>query len=323
MAEIPVLDAKKWVSGDDQERLDFARGLRHGLETLGFIKLINHGFSEEDLKGIFHWNKRFFELPLEQKACIANVPGPKPQRGWSGLGVEKTATLNTPGNRSHANLEDAKEHFDCGPSTDVQFPNVWPEDMDCRFRHFVEAYFEKGQQISLGLMEALEIGFELPRGTFTDRCNGDASELRLNHYPAISAAKLKDGTTHRIWPHTDFGIITLLVQDMVGGLEIWDNVSQTDFLPVIPSSPFELVVNAGDTLQRWCNNVIKAGLHRVATPQLECDIVPERFSVAFFLKAAREQPVGSIEHFVSAEEKPLYENITALEFQALRTGNVY
>jgi hypothetical protein len=39
-----------------------------------------------------------FTLPREEKEKFANVVAPQPQRGWTAVGVETTATLNTPGN---------------------------------------------------------------------------------------------------------------------------------------------------------------------------------------------------------------------------------
>lgn len=58
-------------------------------------------------------NKAFFDLPLQQKLAISNIEGPEPQRGYSAIGVEKTATLNIDGAvnldmASHEGREDIK-----------------------------------------------------------------------------------------------------------------------------------------------------------------------------------------------------------------------
>lgn len=176
-------------------------------------------------------------------------------------------------------------------------------------------------------MEALEIAANMPKGAFVQKCMGHASELRLNNYPSIAVKKLAEGKTKRIWPHTDFGIITLLAQDGMGGLEIQDKNNPAEFIPVKREDPSELVVNIGDTLERWTNGVLKAGLHQVATPRHMLartnEILPQRRSIAFFLKAHRETSVGPLSQFVNNDRPCKYENMTALAYQQTRTGIVY
>ena len=180
------------------------------------------------------------------------------------------------------------------------------------------------QQVGLQIMEACEMGMHLPPGTLVQRCIPAASELRLNYYPAVSVQRLQEGHTKRGWPHTDFGIITLLFQDAVGGLEV-ENRSQPDtFEPLTRDSPSEIAVNISDTFQRWTNGTLKAGVHQVTLPitiEVKPDaIVPQRRSAAFFLKAHRDVSVGPLPEFVSLDQPAKYEDITALEFQKRRTG---
>ncbi|EUC26695.1 hypothetical protein COCCADRAFT_10506 [Bipolaris zeicola 26-R-13] len=331
MAFLKTLDLNTFCNGSIMERQQFAQSLKEGLREHGFVKLVNHGFSDDDINQLFNWNKRFFALGKEQKEKIMNFPNDNPQRGWSGVGIEKTSTLNPAGKTnltrcSHKNLHDAKEHFDIGPSCDTQFPNQWPSEVDIPgFETWVTAYFDKSYQIALDLLGALEFAFDMPQGSFVKKCAGHASELRLNHYPAISTDTLEIGTTRRIWPHTDFGLITLLAQDDNGGLEIQDPNQPGEFLPVMRNHPSELVVNAGDCLERWTNGIIKAGLHQVTTPshvkQKKGEMLPARHSVAFFLKAARGASVGPFEKFVDGV--PLYEDMTALAYHKQRQGIVY
>jgi isopenicillin N synthase-like dioxygenase len=212
-----------------------------------------------------------------------------------------------------------------GPVGDPEFPNIWPEDSSIPgFQSWMEHYFEKSQQLSMQLMRALEIAMNLPAGSLTDLCEGHASELRLNHYPETHVARFQDGKAKRIWPHTDFGIITLLAQDSEGGLEIQDKDKPGTFVPVPLVDKTELVVNVGDTLERWTNGILKAGLHQVTVPRaLQGEILPTRYSVAFFLKANRRASVGSIRMLVPEGCTATYEDMTALEYQQRRTNIVY
>ncbi|KAL3470130.1 putative gibberellin 20-oxidase [Aspergillus californicus] len=331
-----TLDFAHFASGTESERREFGQALLDGFKHTGFVKLVNHGFSKEEMADVFEWNRLFFNLPQDQKAAIANEEGPKPQRGWSRIGAEKTGLLNPNGKLSlsrgegGSDLQDAKEHFDIGPPTDPTYPNKWPSpDTLPSFQENLEEYFSRCQSITLSLLTALALAMGLPADTFTRLCHGHASELRLNHYPAIKRETLTGGTTSRIWPHTDFGIITLLAQDAVGGLEIQDRSAEGGFVPVPREDAAEFVVNIGDCLERWTNGVLRAGLHRVSTPmpggdaKEEGEKVPARRSVAFFLKAHRGMSVAPIGLLVSEERPSRYEDMTALAYQQLRTGIVY
>jgi len=171
-------------------------------------------------------------------------------------------------------------------------------------------------------MFAIELGLGLAPNTLIDRCSPAASELRLLYYPSITRKTLNEGKKKRAWPHTDFGIITLLFQDSVGGLELEDRKAGTPrkFVPIVPGSPSEMILNTSDTFQRWTNDVVQAGLHQVTAPStLDLDILPERYSSVFFFKAGREISVGPLPQFVNADRPAIYDEITALEYQKQKT----
>jgi isopenicillin N synthase-like dioxygenase len=133
------------------------------------------------------------------------------------------------------------------------------------------------------LMRALEIGLEVEKGSLTRRCILSASDLRLNRCPALGIQDLRDGSVSRVSPHTEFGVIPLLLQDEIGGLEIEDRTRPNSFLPMAPRQT-EMIVNASDALQRWTNGVLRAGVHRVTIPHGMKEkgdaVLPGRFSMA-------------------------------------------
>ncbi|BAE56576.1 unnamed protein product [Aspergillus oryzae RIB40] len=354
LPKIPTLDWADFAEGDTDQRLKLAQGLVQGFKRFGFVKLVNHGLSDELIQQLFAevsrhslLVKRFYRLPDELKQKAAHPPGPNPQRGWSGIGVESTSKLygeqterpsgklkdakvgtDFSSSKSSRELTHMKEHYDIGPPTDTQFPTRWPDEQDIPgWRAFMESYYARGQSFCLDLMEALEIGLELPKNTLRSMCIPDGSELRLLHYPEIPAAELRTGDTARIWPHTDFGLITLLFQDGVGGLEVEDPLQQGHYIEVAREQPYEMIVNVSATFERWMNGVIKAAVHRVnITPEgkhVEDAVVPERWSAAYFFKAHKMAHAGPLPAFVTPERPALYDDITALEFQKRRTDLVY
>ncbi|KUL84336.1 hypothetical protein ZTR_06317 [Talaromyces verruculosus] len=91
--KIPTIDWANFAEGDTDKRLKCAQSLVDGFKKFGFVKLINHGLSDELIQQLFDEIKRFYRLPDNLKQKAAHPPGPNPQRGWSGIGVESTSKL--------------------------------------------------------------------------------------------------------------------------------------------------------------------------------------------------------------------------------------
>lgn len=214
------------------------------------------------------------------------------------------------------------------------FPNQWPsEDKIPGLRPFLERFYSMSHDVSMGLLEALEVGLDLPPGALTHQCRRHADELRLIHYPGLQLSggdeKPHAAAGNRVWPHTDLGVITCLFQDSVGGLEMEDRARPGTFVAIPPGvRRDEMVVNISETMERWSNGVLKAGKHLVRTPPGRPSpaggaTVPERYSSPFFVKASREACVGPLPYFVSSEVPPAYSDMTALEFHMQRVAKAY
>jgi isopenicillin N synthase-like dioxygenase len=122
------------------------------------------------------------------------------------------------------------------------------------FKSFLEDSFTRCHEVAMLLLNALEISFSLPAGSFTDRCREKAGELRLNYYPAL--VQTDSSPINRAWAHTDLGVMTCLFQDSIGGLEIEDRAHRGQFHRVSPGRRSELIVNSSETLERWTNGKV-------------------------------------------------------------------
>jgi isopenicillin N synthase-like dioxygenase len=177
----------------------------------------------------------------------------------------------------------------------------------------MESFYLSCHQVHLDILRAIATGLGYKPDFLENLCQKNTSELRLNHYPATSAESIRQGAK-RISEHTDFGTITLLFQDSVGGLEIEDQKKRGFYFPVAPGDKYDIIVNIGDCLQRWTNNRVRSTSHRVVLPPVVGDWVDDRYSVAYFAKPNRDQSVGPLPEFVPAGEKPLYDDISAWEY---------
>ncbi|KAL4966111.1 isopenicillin N synthase family dioxygenase [Aspergillus stella-maris] len=346
--DIPVLDYTDFVSENRERKDDFCKKLCGALSSLGFVKIRNHSIPDEVLDEVFDWSKRFFGLPLDSKLLAAHPVLPNPHRGWSCVGQEKLSVI-----RQGKAVFDLKESFDQGPSNDELYPNIFPPpDTLPGFQPFMETFYDRCQDLHLSLLSAITLSLshsqpypqDLQFDFLTRRCNINSSELRLNHYPSTKISTLSNGDKMRISSHTDFGTITLLFQDSVGGLEIEEQGKNGEgiYIPVLPSSPSngtsgkELILNVGDCLQRWTNDRLRSANHRVALPANLKDItvpsddkddemvVPDRYSIAYFGKPERDALVAAIPELVGMNEEIKYTGgMTAWEYNQSRLLQTY
>ncbi|KAL2159577.1 hypothetical protein VTH06DRAFT_2146 [Thermothelomyces fergusii] len=336
---VPLLDVSQAHAGP-AARKAFLRDLIQSFQDYGFVRLTNHGVPPARVRQMFDLAEELFRLDADTKLDFANVADGSPQRGYSAIGVEKTASLHGKlvGRKVDERLTDAREHFDCGSPLDEEYRNRWPQAASLgHFRTEMEAFYFEMERVTAELLGWLEEGLGVPRDTFNGLVTHErnASELRLNHYPPVAASQLLSGRVSRIWPHFDLGVITLLFTSGVGGLEVEDRKAgqqqqQQVFIPVEAETPAELIVNISETLQRWTDDRLPAGLHRVSTPrELEeriragADVVvPRRYSIAYLCKADRQASVGTLPPF-RTEEQARYQDMTAAEYHRQRLLTAY
>ncbi|MDT3479964.1 2OG-Fe(II) oxygenase family protein, partial [Salmonella enterica] len=108
------------------------------------------------------------------------------------------------------------------------------------------------------------------------------SNIRINHYPPCPTPDLGFG----IGPHQDTGVLTVLAQDNVGGLEVWRK-SDGQWIGVKPI-PNSYIINVGSIMQVWSNDMYESPVHRVTVNS------KERFSIPFFLKPAHYTMVAPL-----------------------------
>jgi isopenicillin N synthase-like dioxygenase len=172
------------------------------------------------------------------------------------------------------------------------FPNrLLPDDIFPGFRAFIEKWWDacvnQEQQLMRHLCEILEIP-DLDYLGKQQSPGRNRSHMSWLYYLSMPASPLRQGKANRLNTHTDFGQLTLLFQDMVGGLEIHDHEADI-FRPVLPK-PGTMIVHIGDMLEKQSNGRWKSALHHVTGPShsmygqepADSDSVVDRFAIAFY-----------------------------------------
>ncbi|KAH9482783.1 2-oxoglutarate-Fe(II) type oxidoreductase ppzD [Psilocybe cubensis] len=288
---IPIIDfAKIRNSSSPQEKKGTAEEIVSAFKESGFVYLTNHGITPSEVESTFRRSAQFFELPSDVKKNLS-WEDPRSNRGYVAIGRER---VTQSANREEIaalreKAPDFKESMEIGRDWDSEWKNQWPaEHLAPGFKQHMLDFYETCHELHVHIMRSIALGLGLKEHFFDDKIDEKCHNLRLLSYPPIKTNLLKEEGQARAGAHSvfsDYGTLTLLFQDSVGGLEV-QNPLTGQFHPAVPV-PGTIVVNVGDLLARWSNDVLRSTLHRVVAPaaqkinEIESE-TPKRQSIAFF-----------------------------------------
>lgn len=279
----------------------------------------------------FSQSQKFFALPQNDKEKALHPPVGWYQRGYSGVGREKVVQMIfDEGIADKRKVPDVKETFDFGSEDDNELPNIWiPDEVLPGFRAFFLKFFDACHTIEVLMLRTIAIGMGLKEDFFLNYHTEKTNQCRLLHYPAVEAELLRLGKAERVAAHSDFGTMTILFQDEVGGLEVEDIHEKGKYNPV-PCIPGTAVVNIGDLLMRWSNDELRSTLHRVrAPPPIEADersggmIARPRYSIPYFISPDRDRVIDCLPECCAPDLPKKYEAITSRDYVNMRLNAIY
>lgn len=343
---LPVVDFGPFLGAGatKEQRLAVGKELTDAFKNLGFVYIKNYGIPEETIRDMFAQAKWFFSRPLEEKSSIPwDVP--ESNRGYTGSGREKLSNLDIEGQvekieELRHEAPDMKESLELGRDDDPRgFKNQWiglgTKEGD-EFRKKSLEFYHLGHQLHLELMRAIALGLGLEENFFDKFCDKRDHTLRYLHYPASPVTAL-DSSPHsrRAGEHTDYGTVTLLFQEdsSQGGLQVRsytkslgsDSAPKTEFVDV-PPLPGTLVVNVGDLLQRWTNDLLLSTEHRVVAPPRRSESqthYDDRYTVVFFSNPNFDATIESIPQCVTPERPAKYGSVNSLDWLVSRLKATY
>jgi len=294
MLEIPIIDLSIFKTGNAITRQSVVKHIYQACHKIGFMYLQNHGISQNLVDQVFTQSKYFFNLPLEVKQQLA-WSDEFNNTGYVGLERERL-NPNQPG--------DLKEAFNLGKQGNQKLDSS------------ILAFYEACTELANIVLQAFALSLELPADFFATRHNQQNHTLRLLHYPPLQTIP-KAGQV-RAGEHTDYGSITLLFQDEVGGLEVQTSSGEWMAAPVIPDT---VIVNTGDLMQRWTNHVFCSTKHRVMIPT-DSKVERSRYSLAFFCHPNDDTEITCLESCQN-HDAPIYPPILAGEYLLSRLQATY
>jgi len=303
-ASLPIIDISGLSSNKAADREAVGRELRAACTDKGFFYIKNHGVSESLIGDVFAEAAAFFSLSAEQKAEVDKVKS-KANRGYEPLQGQTLEPGAPP---------DLKEGYYVGPEHGPDDPRViagmfnhganqWPAQRP-NFRPVMTAYLDVMLDLSARMMRGIALSLDLPADYFAHYCSDVMATVRLLHYPP-QPPQARPGQKGA-GAHTDFGGLTLLRQDDVGGLQVWDQTADA-WIHADPV-PATYVVNLGDMIARWTNDRYRSTVHRVVNASGR-----ERYSVPFFYTGNYAHKVECIPTCLAPGETPKYPPITVEE----------
>ncbi|MGW3119675.1 isopenicillin N synthase family dioxygenase [Streptomyces sp. NPDC001107] len=269
--QLPIIDLSAADRGPQARTLLHAQ-LHSAAHDVGFFQLVGHGVGPAETGELVRAMHAFFRLPEADRLALDNINSPH-FRGYTRTGDERTA-----------GARDWRDQLDIGaerpvhaPGPDepaywwLQGPNQWPAALP-ELRTAALAWIDRLSAVAQRLLHELLTAIGAPADFYDPVFGAHAHpHLKLVRYPGTAG----DGADQGVGAHKDYGFLTLLLQDQVGGLQVQREDGVFHDVPPLEGA---FVVNLGELLEVATNGYLVATNHRVVSPAG----ATERFSVPFF-----------------------------------------
>jgi len=274
----------------------------------GFFQIVGHDVDSRLIQSVMDEARSFFSQPKDVKRGLLRTK----ENPWGFYDRELTK-----------NVRDKKEIFDIGPSLVPHLASLdpftgktpWPASLP-GFEQTMRRYFSECERVSARLMEIVSVGLAAPKNGLRKYFEpAHTSFLRLNYYPvADPMGESAEGADLGVHHHTDAGALTVLLQDDVKGLQVYRDGAWYGVTPLKGA----FVVNIGDMIQVWSNDIYRAAVHRV----LAMDRV-DRYSFPFFFNPSYDAVVQPLDATVNHSRPSNYRGISWGEFRRKRADGDY
>lgn len=303
--QIPIIDLEPMFSGDEAAKEKLAAELRKACTEVGFLYIKNHHVPQSVIDSTFDVAEDYFALPDETK-MQNHVSKSTNNRGYAAMLEENT----DPSARG-----DLHQSYDIAldvPAGDPDVlagkvlygPNQWPDAMP-EFRKSLETYHAEMLKLSGNLLHAFALALDLEETYFDKMVDKPLATLRVLHYPPQYGEV--DEKQIGIGAHSDYECFTILAQkEGISALQVLN--ASGDWIAADPI-PGCFVVNVGDQMARWTNDLFASTVHRAINRSGK-----ERYSIPFFFGPNYDTIVDALPSCVDEAHPAKYEPVTSGEY---------
>jgi isopenicillin N synthase-like dioxygenase len=279
---VPVIDVSRLVRGDPRSE-GVAGEIQRACRDTGFFYVVGHGVDARLVARLEELSRRFFALDRDTKMKIRMSLGGRAWRGYFPVGGELTSGVPDDKEGIYFGSELSADDARVQSGTPMHGRNLFPDVAG--FRACVLEYIASLTKLGHALMRGIALSLELEPDYFQRRYTADPLILfRIFNYPAVRRAAASPNWG--VGEHTDYGLLTILKQDDVGGLEVKSRHGWVAAPPIEGS----FVCNIGDMLDRMTRGLYRSTPHRAANRTDK-----DRLSLAFFFDPSFDAQVQPIE----------------------------
>ena len=296
-SEFAIVDLEPWYQGNDPGKIAVVDAVRAACEDTGFFLIRGHRIDGDLIKRLYDLSREYFDQPNDYKSNFSPT-GPIPG-GFEFFAMETEKLAAT---RGEVTPPDIKEAMDFGPGFGG---GAWP-DRPAGLKEVWYAYYGAMEELCRELRSILARAAGLPGDHFEPFFVDHLSSVRVINYPELAGDPLPGQL--RAGAHTDYGFLTILLsEDRPGGLEVKNRQGNWVAPPTLPGT---FIVNLGDSLMRWTNDMWHSTLHRVVNPPPDAGSGSRRQSIAFFHNPAKHALIDTLETFRRPDSPSKYPPIT-------------
>eukprot|EP00249_Psilotum_nudum_P034504 c53629_g1_i1 orf=217-1371(-) len=292
--DLPLIDLAALSSRRGAKREKCISKMSKACKEWGVFQVINHGIPCDLIQKMETQARRFFKLGLNEKRRVLRGTAVKPL-GYTYADVGTTVKNDLPWMEalqlpSHPN---ELEEVIC---------KIWLDGNE-NFSAVAHEYNKTMKTFALQLLELLTSKLGLESNYISQHLEeGNNSVFRFNYYPPCPQPSLTLG----LGAHSDPHVLTILHQDEVGGLQI---LKDKKWIGVRPK-PSSLVINVGDALQVWSNDIYKSVEHRAV-----CNSTKGRLSIPFFLNPGEQTVISPAKELIPSQDSEHYRHFTWQEYR--------
>ncbi|GAA0707821.1 isopenicillin N synthase family oxygenase [Dactylosporangium roseum] len=253
MVALPIVDVSRLVRAGEDPRA--AAAIEAACRASGFFYVAGHGVPEELIARLDRGARAFFALPETEKLEIAMARGGRAWRGFFPVGAELTSGVPDQKEGLYFGTELGPDAPQVRAGLPLHGANLFPRgvpELRSAVLEYLDALTGTAQAVLRGVAQSLG----LAPGYFADGYTAEPTVLfRVFHYPPTPPGSDAWG----VGEHTDYGLLTLLLQDDNGGLQVKTRTGWLDAPPL----PGTFVCNIGDMLDRMTGGWYRSTPHRV------------------------------------------------------------